>query len=465
MRLRLSLSARALLLLAFNLLLLGLLFFAAGGWGLLLSQPARERLGALSEDVMESLSQQPRSAWPEILAAYSRAHGVTFSTDGPKPPPGGGPPGGEKFGPRAPGPPPGMGPPPAGMPHGPGPNRGGAFDRIDLRDRGMWGPYRLFVPGSIDTPEGRRPLDLIVTADSLPRLAAFLGVGEWLRMGGVAIALSLLLWVPFMFGVARAIARLRTATQRIAAGQLDVRVAATRGDEVGELAASVNHMAAQLENYVAGQKQFLADVAHETISPLARIQVGLGLLESKIEADQADLLRDIQDDARQMSELLHELLLFSRAGVQAQRSPLEAVHLRKLVNEALDQENLKARVLVDDALIVLAHASLLLRALCNLVRNAARHGGGELELAATRAGDRACLWVRDRGPGVPESSLAQLGQPFFRTDSSRSRDSGGYGLGLAIVRRCVAACEGEVEFRNREGGGFEVVLKLRPCAA
>ena len=83
-----------------------------------------------------------------------------------------------------------------------------------------------------------------------------------------------------------------------------------------------------------------------------------------------------------------------------------------------------------------------------------------IELVAVRDGAEVKLSVRDRGPGVPEAALARLGEPFFRPELSRDRASGGFGLGLAIVRRCVAACHGEVRFRNRAGGGFEAEIAL-----
>ena len=121
---------------------------------------------------------------------------------------------------------------------------------------------------------------------------------------------------------------------------------------------------------------------------------------------------------------------------------------------------------VEPDLRALAEPATLERALANQVRNALRYAGAgvPIELLARRHGDRVVIQVRDRGPGVPEALLARLGEPFFRVDASRSRDSGGFGLGLALVKRSVEACEGEVAFRNREGGGFEAEIRLRSVA-
>ena len=107
------------------------------------------------------------------------------------------------------------------------------------------------------------------------------------------------------------------------------------------------------------------------------------------------------------------------------------------------------------------------RALSNLLRNARRYAAETLtpvEIVAQTIGGRVKLAVRDRGPGVSEAALSRLGEPFFRPELSRDRASGGFGLGLAIVRRCAVACGGEVAFRNRGGGGFEAELDLPEAA-
>ncbi|AXQ28703.1 sensor histidine kinase [Solimonas sp. K1W22B-7] len=462
MSLRLPLYLRALLLLALNLLVLAVLLIGWAGWGSLLSPAARERLGIIGELISNDLSQAPQAQWPQILAAYSERYGVGFSTDGPKSGPGGpgGPPPGEGRGP----PPRMMDGPPHGMGRGgPPPRFGGPGDRLELRQAGIGGPYGIVIPTMVTTEAGRRPLDIRVDVPSVYALAVFLGVGEWLRLALIAVGLSALVWAPFFFGIARAVVRMKLATRRIAAGRFESRLPdERRGDELGQLAGSINDMAGRLQHYVSSQKQFLADVAHETISPLARMQIGLGLLESRVGDDARETLQDVQDDARQMSELLNELLLFSRAGMEADRAAPERIELRPLLAEAIDREALsQVEVAVAAGLAVRGQRALLLRALSNLLRNAARHGGGSaIAVAAERAGGELSLWVRDSGPGVPEAALPRLGQPFFRPDAARSRERGGHGLGLAIVRRCVEACEGSLHFRNRIGGGFEAELRL-----
>lgn len=325
--------------------------------------------------------------------------------------------------------------------------------------------YELRIPATVER-DGMpaRPLMLLVHAATLPALLQFLGVTEWLGFALLVIALSALLWSPFIWGIARTVVRVTRATGAIADGRFDTRVHTRRRDELGRLAQGVNRMAERLHNYVSGQRQFLADVAHEVTSPLARMQMGLGLLEARLPQSEQAILRDVQEEAQLMSRLLEELLLYSRAGLQAGQAAPEPVELAPLLQRALQQEDHGHAVLLEapQDLRILAQPGLLERAVANLVRNALRYAGGaEVRLRALREGEAVRILVSDRGPGVPAEALARLGEPFYRPDVARDRDSGGSGLGLAIVRRCAESCGGTVLFRNREGGGFEAEIALR----
>jgi two-component system sensor histidine kinase CpxA len=281
----------------------------------------------------------------------------------------------------------------------------------------------------------------------------------------LALGLSAAWWLPFAWSLTRTVSTITATTERIADGRFDARVPVRRRDELGHLADAVNRMAARLEGHLAAQKQFLADVAHEVASPLARLRMALGLLQSQPAAGPPErTLADMQDDLQQMADMLDDLLLYTRSDPAAPREPPQAVDVRAIAAAAVEREGGAGRVTldIDPALRALARPPMLARALANLVRNALRYAaaGGPIEIVARRQGDRVVIHVCDRGPGVPEHALARLGEPLFRLDESRSREEGGFGLGLAIVRRCVAACEGEVDFRNREGGGFEAVIRL-----
>ena len=165
-----------------------------------------------------------------------------------------------------------------------------------------------------------------------------------------------------------------------------------------------------------------------------------------------------------MSTLVNELLVFAKAGMQPRDVALADVALAPLAQGALGREDPAHRVTlnVPPEIRVRADADLLSRALANLVRNALRYGGdiGPIALTALRENDRVVIRVEDEGPGVAPEALDRLGEPFFRPESARTRELGGVGLGLSIVRNSVAACGGEVRFSNREPRGFRAEIRL-----
>ncbi len=280
---------------------------------------------------------------------------------------------------------------------------------------------------------------------------------------------SVLFWIPLVRGVTRSLAQMTRATEQISEGRFEARVDERRGDELGRLGQAINRMAARLAGFVTGQKRFLGDIAHELCSPIARIQVALGILEQRADDKQQAYVNDLREEVEQMSRLVNELLSFSKAGLTPQKVELEPVNLAATVRRVLESEtaqNSQVQIQVPDDLLVLAQPELLFRALANLVRNAVRYAGhaGPITVSALRKDGEVVVTVADQGPGVPEASLQQIFDPFFRGEPSRSRDTGGVGLGLAIVKTCVEACQGTVSASNRAPQGLEVhiVLKVAP---
>ena len=229
-------------------------------------------------------------------------------------------------------------------------------------------------------------------------------------------------------------------------------------------------MSTQLARFVKGQKRFLADVAHELCAPTARMQVALGILEQRADEDTREYVADITDDVRHMSELINELLSFSKAGMQMANTEITRVDVADTVRRVVELERTPDAVIdtsVPKDLAVLANPDYLFRALSNLVRNAIRYAGqaGPISVSARSEDGEAVITVADRGPGVPDTALEDVFTPFFRLEASRSRDSGGTGLGLAIVKACVEACKGTVRARNRRPAGLEVEIRLKMPAS
>lgn len=325
-----------------------------------------------------------------------------------------------------------------------------------------WLGIRVAMPSSDGTLV---PVTVLADTSSFARLVSFVGVIPWLAVALALVLGSVVLWLPLLWSLSRATSRILRAVENIADGRFEVRTDIARNDELGRLAQAVDTVGRRLQAFVDSQRHFLADIAHEVRSPLGRLQLGLGILEQHLPESAAGTFNEVYEEAQVMTELINELLAFSRAGVGDSRLPALSMSLKGLVLEAIQREDARERVRVSvpESLQVRVNTSLLVRAVGNLIRNALRYAGtdaGPIELTAERVDERIALKVMDRGPGVPELALLKLGEPFYRPEVARSRSSGGIGLGLATVRNCVSACRGKVIFRNRDGGGFEAEIQL-----
>jgi two-component system, OmpR family, sensor histidine kinase CpxA len=508
-RLRFPLYAKILLWFFLNLVLLGgaflLLVRAQFHFGLdwLLAAGAAERIQAISDVIVSELNDRPRSDWNTVLKRFDDAYQVQFLIyhgDGnqlagattPLPPevrmrsgegrvpPGFRPPLDD---PALQGQPsdrpdqeggrpdrPGLGPPPwrggrrADLPPGLLVPRRGPFPKFIVRTTEPT-RYWLVVRAPINDPERRGPLMLVALSHTMSAGGLFFDFRPWLAVALGAVVFSALLWAPLVRGITRSIAQMTQTTRQIAEGRFEARTRENRRDELGLLGQSINRMAARLSGFVTGQKRFLGDVAHELCSPLARIQVALGILEQRADEKQQGYVDDVREEVQHMSSLVNELLSFSKASLGASTLKLQPVLVREVVEKAVSRENTDAaqiRVELADDLSVLAEPELLVRSLSNLLRNAIRYAGqaGPITVSARRENGTVVLTVADWGPGVPEAELAQIFDPFYRLDSSRDASTGGVGLGLAIVKTCIESCRGTVACRNRQPSGLEVELRL-----
>lgn len=351
------------------------------------------------------------------------------------------------------------------FPPPPGPGRPREFDRI-IERAGTPHAYWLALRVGLGADERGRPPRgvMVIRMESFWQLLSFLEMEPWLFGGAVALGFSVLFWLPLVRDITGHISRLTQATERIAEGRFDTRVPGERRDELGKLGESVNRMAARLDAHMTGQKRFLGDVAHELCSPLARLQMATGILAEQAPRNLQPTIEDVRDEVHQMSALVNELLAFTKAGLKPRDVVLTAVDLPALVREAAAREDTANRTTlqIPADLRVTAEPHLLSRALGNLVRNALRYAGADspVTVHAHRQGNQVVIAVDDEGPGVPPAALDRLGEPFFRPEEARTREGGGVGLGLAIVRSSIVACGGEIRFSNRTPRGFraEVIL-------
>lgn len=268
--------------------------------------------------------------------------------------------------------------------------------------------------------------------------------GPFLMFALIALAIAVGAY-PVVRRLTRRLERLQHGVTQWGAGNLGARVNVEGRDEVAQLAASFNESAARIEKLVGAHRTLLANASHELRSPLARIRLGIELMAvAPTQQRQDELARDIAE----LDHLIDEILLASR--LEAGAAPaFEPVDLTAVVAQEcahLDVSLQAENVTVD------GNARLLHRMVRNLLENARRYGGSDVDSVLRVTPTAFELDVRDRGPGVSESERERVFEPFYRA-AGASEASGGVGLGLALVRQIARQHGGDVHCLPRDGGG------------
>ncbi|MBI3561188.1 MAG: HAMP domain-containing protein [Gammaproteobacteria bacterium] len=321
------------------------------------------------------------------------------------------------------------------------------------------GHYYRLVPDYLSVTLGR--------VLKRPRLIGVPLIIAALVSGLVCLILARYLSLPIL--------RLQHASRRLAAGDLSLRVAPTMGkrkDEIAQLALDFDHMAEQLERLINSHKQLLRDASHELRSPLARLQVAMGLVRQRGDRPNAADIDRMERETERLNDLVGQLLSLSRleAGIFAvDREPID---MADLIRTIADDAAFEAHAMQRDVVVTQLHplkiigdSILLHSAIENVVRNAIRYTapGTAVELSfepTTQRPGWATLRIRDHGPGIPATMLTRIFEPFVRVSEARDRPSGGYGLGLAIAQRAVRLHGGEMQARNETEGGLSILIHL-----
>lgn len=288
-----------------------------------------------------------------------------------------------------------------------------------------------------------------------------------LWVGGLA---GLLFSTVLAWNLTRPMRKLRDGFDRVAQGDLSVRLFPAmrrRHDELSEVARDFDSMAERLELLVSAREQLLHDVSHELRSPLARLQLAIGLARQN-EGNVENSLQRIEHEAGRLDKMIGELLALSRA--ESNNLPDEEYFdLYGLVDAVVSDARYEAQIPGVEIVLqassdvdytVKGNAELMRRAVDNIVRNALRFSshGQRVTVVLTHIEQRFQIEVSDQGPGVEESKLSSIFDPFVRVKSAMSGK--GYGLGLAITRKVVLAHGGQVEARNGEQEGLVITLRI-----
>ncbi|MFP4610249.1 MAG: ATP-binding protein [Thiohalophilus sp.] len=288
-----------------------------------------------------------------------------------------------------------------------------------------------------------------------------------------ALIASLLFSAVLAWYLTRPVRHLQSAANRLARGELATRVMpriGRRRDEIADLGRDFDHMAAQLQALVSAQQRLLHDVSHELRSPLARLQVAIGLGQQQPDK-LATMLERIERETGRLDELVGELLTLSRLEAHVDSEHDERVDVPALLETVVEDARFEAEasgrgvaLAIDAEASLIGKPELLRRAFENVIRNAVRYTAPQtrvtVSVEAGAGGTETVIRVCDRGPGVAPADLATIFEPFVRTGEGATGGRDGYGLGLAIAKRAVLAHGGRVEASNREGGGLCIALYL-----
>jgi signal transduction histidine kinase len=260
---------------------------------------------------------------------------------------------------------------------------------------------------------------------------------------------------------------IKAGADRIGHGDLDYRIPKVRNDDLGELTQEINQMADDVQQMLEAKRQLLLAISHELRSPLTRTKVALEFLED--DASRQSILEDVEEMEHLISDLLEgERLNTRHSTLQRSRVDLVAL-LRELVTSdfsedgerlTLDLPGLPLESDIDATRVRLLVKNLLNNALCYTPADAR-----PVQLSLTMQGNEALITVADYGAGMSASQVERATEPFYRADTARCRDTGGFGLGLYLCRRIAEAHGGRLDIQSTEGEGTTVKVSLPLTAA
>jgi two-component system sensor histidine kinase CpxA len=339
----------------------------------------------------------------------------------------------------------------------------------------LWGPTRRYVAQRTTGPSGTHYILLVQLTSPFVR---FISGGPYVQSFRLIIAALVgglfCLWLARY--ITAPVTELRSVTRELASGNLRSRAAKAalrRNDEIADLSRDFNLMAERIESLMASQRQLIQSVSHELRSPLARLNVALGIAYRHADSQVQAPLERIEREAGRLNDLIGDLLKLARweSGI----GPVEKsdIQLDALVRDIAADADFEARS-VDRAVQVRTAEScsiegvreLLHSAIENVMRNAVKYTRPDtevevsLEHCSTGSENFAVIRVRDHGDGVPEEALKSLFKPFYRVESARDRASGGTGLGLAIAETAVRLHGGRVIAQNSPEGGLVIEIRL-----
>ncbi|MDO6613780.1 ATP-binding protein [Shewanella sp. 1_MG-2023] len=283
----------------------------------------------------------------------------------------------------------------------------------------------------------------------------------------IAMLMSGVLCGLLAWNLGKPLRSLKQSSNALAGGDLSSRVdkkVATRGDEIGELAQAFNSMADAIETMINNQQRLMGDISHELRTPLTRLQLSLALARKK-EQSSVEIER-IGYEAEQLEDLISELLTLSRVTISNNENKVHlelAESLSQILDDAefeAEQQQKQLEIDIPESISLDHYPKSLSRAIENVLRNAIRYADSRVTINAVQKKSHILITISDNGPGIDDAELEEIFKPFYRPDSSRVRESGGWGLGLAITQAAIKLNQGEIIASNLEPQGLQLKIRL-----
>lgn len=313
---------------------------------------------------------------------------------------------------------------------------------------------------TVETTDGPMTVTALVPVSEVERSVEAVRRSLWVLLPGLVGIVALVGW--WLTGRAlRPVEAIRLEAEAIGGSTIHRRVPVPgKGDEIGRLARTMNAMLERLDHSARRQRQFVSDASHELRSPLAAIRTDVEVaLHEGDAADWPTVATAVLEEEGRLETLLADLLVLAADDEGKNGLRQAPVDMAELVTEVVDGREIAAQSLAD-GVTVSGNVSQLRRALGNLVTNARRHATSRVEVGLARVDGRVRITVDDDGPGIPAADRDRVFERFTRLDNGRTRDQGGSGLGLAVVRSIVVRHGGRVWADASPLGGARFTIDL-----
>jgi len=296
-------------------------------------------------------------------------------------------------------------------------------------------------------------------------------------IGALSVLLSAIAASLLAIHFRRPIQHLANGAKLLSEGHYDTRLNISRSDELGELSRSFNALAEKLEQAEISRKQWVADTSHELRTPVSVLRAQIEALQDGVRTASPENIALLLRQVMSLNKLIDDLYALARADIGEQVFQIQEYCLNDLIDDVLasfSEKLVSAQLTLTTTYQNQAHDKIYLKVdperlrqvFNNLLENSVRYtaAGGHISLDITQKSEGASshiiITLKDSAPGVPEQALKSLSERFFRAESSRNRQHGGSGLGLALCRRIIEAHDGSIHFSHSDLGGLCVTIHL-----